>query len=178
MSRNENPTIYVETFLSPLGRIWFASDETGLVCLQMPSPNGQDRLLERVSERIPNRNIEEGGRINAHFRVELEGYFSGSLTAFRTPATPSGTPFQHRVWRLVSKIPYGGSRSYGEIAANLGIPKGPRAVGQANGRNPVPLVIPCHRVIAGGGGLGGYSAGIEQKRFLLEWERRITDGRS
>ena len=76
------------------------------------------------------------------------------------------------------KIPYGRTRSYGDVAADLGIPKGARAVGQANGRNPVPLVIPCHRVIAGGGGLGGYSAGIEQKRFLLEWERRTTDGRS
>ena len=76
------------------------------------------------------------------------------------------------------KIPYGKTRSYGDLAADLGIPKGPRAVGQANGRNPVSLLIPCHRVIASDGGLGGYSGGIEIKRFLLEWERRNKAGPS
>ena len=104
MGKKKSPTIFVESYHSPLGRIWFASDDAGI--------------------------------------VELDEYFSGTLKAFETPARPSGTPFQKRVWRLLLKIPYGRTRSYGDLAARLGIPKGPRAVGQANGRNPVALLIP------------------------------------
>ena len=170
-------TIHVESYPSPLGRIWFASDDLGVVCLQMPSPTGKDRLLERISRRYGHAKNEDRGEIIDRFLIELEGYFSGALREFKTPANPAGTPFQHRVWRLLSGIPYGKTRSYGDIAFDLGIPKGPRAVGQANGRNPVPLLIPCHRVIASDGGLGGYSEGIEKKRFLLEWERGCAAGR-
>jgi methylated-DNA-[protein]-cysteine S-methyltransferase len=135
-------------------------------------------LLEKISRHYENSNIEDRGKINAGFLVELDEYFCGTLKAFETPARPSGTPFQKRVWRQLLKIPYGTTRSYGDLAAELGIPKGARAVGQANGRNPVALLIPCHRVIASDGGLGGYSGGIEIKRFLLEWERRNEAGPS
>jgi methylated-DNA-[protein]-cysteine S-methyltransferase len=178
MSPQRHPTIFAGSHPSPLGRIWFASDDVGVVCLQMPSPAAEALLLEQISRRYGYANIEDRGEINARFLTELEGYFSGSLRDFSTPANPSGTPFQQRVWRLVSRIPYGKTRSYGDVASELGIPKGPRAVGQANARNPVPLLIPCHRVIASGGGLGGYSAGIEKKRFLLEWERGSRAGPS
>ena len=170
MHTKKSATIFVESYHSPLGRIWFASDHAGIVCLQMPSSDGKARLLEKISRHCRNPNIKDRGKINAGFLVELDEYFSGTLTAFATPARPSGTPFQKRVWRLLLKIPYGKTRSYGDLATDLGIPKGPRAVGQANGRNPVALLIPCHRVIASDGGLGGYSGGIEIKRYLLEWE--------
>ena len=171
-------TIFVESYHSPLGKIWFASDHVGIVGLQMPSSDGKARLLEKISRHYKKSNIEDRGKINAGFLVELDEYFCGTLKAFETPARPSGTPFQERVWRQLLKIPYGTTRSYGDLAAELGIPKGPRAVGQANGRNPVALLIPCHRVIASDGGLGGYSGGIEIKRLLLEWERRNEAGPS
>lgn len=176
MHTKKSPTIFVESYHSPLGKIWFASDHAGIVCLEMPSSAGKACLLEKVARYYRNPKIEDRGKINAGFLVELDEYFSGTLKAFETLARPSGTPFQKRVWRLLLKIPYGKTRSYGDLAADLGIPKGPRAVGQANGRNPVSLLIPCHRVIASDGGLGGYSGGIEIKRFLLEWERRNKTG--
>lgn len=172
MHPRERTRIFAESYSSPLGRLWFASDEVGIVCLEMPSPAAKALLLERVSRRYGDARIEGRGEINDRFLIELEGYFSGALRAFRSPVNPAGTPFQQRVWRLVSKIPYGKTRSYGDLARELGIPKGPRAVGHANGRNPVPLLIPCHRVIAGDGALRGYCAGIEKKRSLLEWKRR------
>jgi O-6-methylguanine DNA methyltransferase len=178
LAGKKTPTIFVESYHSPLGRIWFASDHEGLVCVQMPSRDGKARLQEKISRHCGNPRIEDRGKINAGFLVELEEYFSGTLRDFETPACPSGTPFQKRVWRLLHRIPYGRTRTYRDLATDLGIPQGPRAVGQANGRNPVSLVIPCHRVIASDGGLGGYSSGIEHKRFLLEWEHRNKAGLS
>ena len=128
-----------------------------------------------LNERA-DRNAESP--LERRVSAELEEYAAGERTDFSFPIAPEGTSFDRSVWTMVSDIPYGKTRSYGDLAADLGIPKGPRAVGQANGRNPVALLIPCHRVIASDGGLGGYSGGIEIKRFLLEWERRNKAGPS
>lgn len=128
-------------------------------------------MKEILSRRFGPSGFERGGAVNERFRQELEGYFSGTLKAFQTPCLPSGTPFQEEVWALISRIRYGQTRTYGEIARALGKPGAGRAVGQANGRNPLPLIVPCHRVVASGGGLGGYSSGIDKKRWLLQWEQ-------
>jgi methylated-DNA-[protein]-cysteine S-methyltransferase len=102
---------------------------------------------------------------------ELDAYFAGKLRTFSVPLDPDyGTPFQRRVWAELSRIPYGETRSYRDIAASLGNPGLARAVGLANGSNPIPIVIPCHRVINADGTLGGYSSGIEIKRRLLKLE--------
>ena len=101
---------------------------------------------------------------------ELVEYFTGSRTQFDIEAAPNGTTFQLAVWKQLLKIPYGETRSYGQVAAALGQPGAARAVGMANHRNPVPIVIPCHRVVAAGGGLGGYGGGVELKRRLLQLE--------
>jgi len=103
---------------------------------------------------------------------ELEDYAAGRLTEFTFPVRPEGTEFDSKVWEAVSRIPYGETATYGEIAAGLGKPGAARAVGTANGRNPVPPVIPCHRVVAAGGGLGGYGGGLPLKRRLLDLETR------
>ena len=101
---------------------------------------------------------------------QLEEYFAGMRRSFSLPLDPAGTEFQLRVWRALCGIPYGTTVSYKELARRVDSPKGFQAVGQANGRNPLPILIPCHRVIAAGGGLGGYSGGVERKRLLLELE--------
>lgn len=102
---------------------------------------------------------------------ELDRYFAGTLTSFSTPLdVRDGTPFQRRVWEELTRIPYGKTCSYGEIAAALGNPKASRAVGQANNKNRVPILIPCHRVIQADGSLGGYASGPEIKQALLELE--------
>jgi methylated-DNA-[protein]-cysteine S-methyltransferase len=107
----------------------------------------------------------------AAVKQELKAYFAGGPTDFASlPLDPRGTPFQHRVWQELQKIPRGQAISYKELAARVGNPKASRAVGQANGRNPIPLIIPCHRVINANGSLGGYSSGLERKRWLLKHE--------
>ena len=104
--------------------------------------------------------------------AQLERYFTGELRQFSLPLAPAGTPFPQAVWRALEEIPYGETRSYGEIAGQVGRPKASRAVGAANHRNPIPIVIPCHRVIGAGGTLTGYGGGLDRKRLLLDLERQ------
>lgn len=101
---------------------------------------------------------------------ELDEYFAGQRRTFDLPLSMHGTPFQQRVWRALLQIPYGQTRSYGQVAAMTGNAKASRAVGMANHRNPISIVVPCHRVINADGGLGGYSGGLEAKEFLLHLE--------
>jgi O-6-methylguanine DNA methyltransferase len=117
-----------------------------------------------------------GDRIGRQLATELREYFEGRRRSFEVPAAAAGTAFQRRVWAALREIPCGETRTYGELAEAVGSPGGSRAVGQANRRNPVPIVIPCHRVLASGGGVGGYmgewhdGAGTELKRALLRLE--------
>lgn len=102
---------------------------------------------------------------------QLRGYFAGELKEFDLPLAPRGTAFQLQVWRELRKIPYGETRSYGEIAGRLGRPGASRAVGMANGRNPLPIVVPCHRVIGSNGSLTGFGGGLPAKETLLKLEQ-------
>ena len=104
---------------------------------------------------------------------ELEEYFAGVRREFTVPLAPEGTAFQLAVWSALREIPYGATASYRDIAVRLGKPGGAVAVGQANSRNPIPVIIPCHRVIGAGGQLVGYTGGLEIKRFLLRLEERL-----
>ena len=103
--------------------------------------------------------------------AELAAYFAGDLREFTVPLAPKGTPFQQKVWAALREIPYGETRSYKEIAAMVGNEKACRAVGMANNRNPLPIFIPCHRVVGSDGKLVGYAGGLNVKNFLLELER-------
>lgn len=103
-------------------------------------------------------------------RRQLDEYFAGSRTRFDLPLAPHGEQFQRRVWRLLSEIPYGERRTYGQLARALGDLGLAQAVGAANGRNPLSVIVPCHRVVAADGGLIGYAGGLERKRYLLELE--------
>lgn len=102
---------------------------------------------------------------------QLEGYFAGELREFDVVLAPRGTEFQRSVWRELTRIPYGATTSYGAVAAELGSPTASRAVGAANGRNPISIVVPCHRVVAGNGALTGYAGGLGKKQMLLALER-------
>jgi methylated-DNA-[protein]-cysteine S-methyltransferase len=113
-------------------------------------------------------------RDDAAFRElaeQLQGYFAGELREFSVKLSPKGTAFQSRVWAALMKIPYGQTTTYGTLALELGDPRAVRAVGLANGRNPIPIIIPCHRVIGADGGLTGYGGGLHRKRWLLAHER-------
>ncbi|TDC93926.1 methylated-DNA--[protein]-cysteine S-methyltransferase [Actinomadura sp. 7K507] len=102
---------------------------------------------------------------------QLSAYFAGELTEFDLPLTLHGTPFQKRVWALLQEIPYGDTATYGQLAVEMGKPSASRAVGLANGRNPVGIIVPCHRVIGSTGDLTGYGGGLDRKRYLLDFER-------
>ncbi len=110
----------------------------------------------------------------AEARRQLESYFAGKRRTFSLPLSPRGTPFQRRVWTALEAIPYGETASYGEIAAAIGAPGSARAVGAANGANPLPIVIPCHRVIGADGSLTGYGGGMERKKRLLALEAKVA----
>lgn len=147
----------------------------------MPSPVG-DLLLARSEagvtfvEFYPRRKMPEAHwrRDETAFRdvvSQLEAYFAGELKNFALPLAPQGTPFQQRVWAALQTIPYGETISYRELARQLGNVKAVRAVGAANGRNPIAIIIPCHRVIGSDGSLTGYGGGLECKEALLAMER-------
>ena len=108
--------------------------------------------------------------------AQLAGYFAGKRTGFDVAFRLDGTSFQRRVWDALSEIPYGETRSYGEIARRIGQPGAARAVGLANGRNPIPVIVPCHRVIGANGALTGYGGGLQAKRALLDLEQARRPG--
>ena len=159
-------TIFVQRCDSPLGVYVLASSETGLACVK---PEDQRRPDLDRWERDGAR-FEEGGEWNAQASEQLDAYFAGELTAFDVPLDMRGTAFQRQVWEALLTIPYGETRSYGEIAAAIGAPTASRAVGAANGSNPVSIIVPCHRVIGANGRLTGYGGGVHRKDALLALE--------
>jgi methylated-DNA-[protein]-cysteine S-methyltransferase len=146
---------------SPVGPLTLAGSGSTLMHL---------RMVDQTHE--PDRSGWEPAGPDAFADVvaQLEAYFAGELIAFDIDLELTGTEFQRRVWAALQTIPYGETRSYGQIAEQIGSPAASRAVGMANGRNPVGIIVPCHRVIGSSGGLTGYGGGIERKRTLLELE--------
>ena len=123
-------------------------------------------------ERIPAHAVEQETSLLAEADKQLLEYLSGERKKFTVPLAPAGTPFQKKVWESLLAIPYGQTKSYGEIAISIGSPRASRAVGMANNRNPISILIPCHRVIGADGGLVGYLGGLDIKEKLLDLERQ------
>ena len=158
---------------SPFGSLLAASTEQGLVRLAFPEEN-VDTVLERLATRLSPRIVEAPAAPQPLLR-ELDEYFSGRRREFDMDLDWSLIgPFGQRVLQVTSEIPYGGVLSYSEVAAEAGSPRGSRAAGNALGSNPIPIVIPCHRVLRTGGNLGGYGGGLDRKRWLLELEGALT----
>ena len=131
---------------------------------------GDDRALTRVGFGAPRAPQGDAGAVAAA-AIQLEQYFAGERTDFDLDVELAGTPFERRVWEEVRAIPYGQTATYAEIARRIGRPGACRAVGRANGRNPVAVIVPCHRVVGSDGSLTGYAGGIEMKRALLDLEQ-------
>jgi methylated-DNA-[protein]-cysteine S-methyltransferase len=154
---------------SPFGTLLIAATRRGLVRVAFPEEDGE-QVLERLARRLSPRIVEAPAPLEP-VRRELDEYFAGARRRFDLALDWSLIgPFGRRVLRVTSAIPYGGVLSYGEVAAEAGSPHGSRAAGNALGSNPIPIVIPCHRVLRSGGALGGYGGGLERKRWLLELE--------
>lgn len=153
---------YIET---PIGMLMVAGDGNALMridlpetCHPQPIPDDWQRNREKL----------------AATRVQFDAYFAGELLDFDLPLAPTGTPFQISVWQALRDIEYGETISYAELARRIGNPRAVRAVGMANGANPLSIIVPCHRVIGADGSLTGYGGGLPAKKFLLELESRIA----
>ena len=156
-------------FESPVGTVWVASTDIGICKISL----GSDRsgaFMGWLSEHVAELEPREDGDVMAFATAQLVEYFSGSRRTFDLPLDVRGTAFQRMVWSQVIRIPYGATATYGDIAQLVGKPKASRAVGSAVGANPLPIVIPCHRVIGSRGNLVGFGAGLDVKESLLELE--------
>jgi len=148
---------------SPLGPLLLVSDSTALTQINFPSHGHPTQAKpEWQKDEQPLREVIR----------QLHAYFSAELESFDVELAPDGTPFQQRVWKELLEIPYGETISYGELARRIGNPNASRAVGLANGSNPIPIIIPCHRVIGSNGKLTGYGGGLPIKERLLALEKR------
>ena len=160
--------LFYTSLESPIGNLYLALTDKG-VCLLCIDRSEEKFLQELTASGIKTlrRDDLKGGFI----KRELESYFARELRRFQTPIDLLwGTPFERRVWQELSRIPYGETRSYREVAESVGVPRGYRAVGRAVGKNPIGIIIPCHRVMLSDGGLGGFGAGVDVKRYLLNLE--------
>jgi O-6-methylguanine DNA methyltransferase len=165
--------VVLGTVDTPIGAFGAVVSPKGLGCLTFPS----DPLAECeawIRRWMPKARVSDDPERLASLAEQLAAYFAGGLREFTTPLDLRGTPFQVKVWQAAHRIPYGEVRSYAAVAAAIGSPRAVRAVGAANGTNPVPIIVPCHRVIGSNGSLTGYGGGIELKRRLLELEGTLV----
>lgn len=151
---------------SPIGPLLLAADDEGIRAIEFPENRHPVKRDDHWREgRHP---------LLEHAKRQLDEYFSGNRRQFDLPLAPRGTTFQLQVWNALRTIPFGQTRSYAQQAQTIGKPKAMRAVGAANGRNPIPIIIPCHRVIGASGALTGFGGGLPTKRFLLQLEGIAT----
>jgi methylated-DNA-[protein]-cysteine S-methyltransferase len=160
------PLGYWTTVGSPIGELAVAGDRSSLEIVRLPGTWTASDLSERWTPA--DRELDDAV-------TQLGEYFAGQRTRFDLPLSPTGTPFQLSVWRALAEIPFGETETYGAVAARVGNPKASRAVGMANNRNPLAVIVPCHRVIGASGSLVGYGGGLEAKRWLLDHERAVAE---
>jgi methylated-DNA-[protein]-cysteine S-methyltransferase len=162
-----NDTTFFTTMSSPVGRLTLVGDGDDLVGLYF---DGDANATPRADWIRDERRLRPA-------TIQLEEYFAGARTRFDLRLAPRGPQFQKAVWAALLRIPFGDTASYGDIARAIGKPAASRAIGGANHRNPIAIVIPCHRVIGADGSLTGYGGGLDCKRLLLQLERAVVDGR-
>ena len=166
METCDTRTYYTRTYYtwtpSPVGKLLLAADDGGLI--ELAFAEGRTTPVVDIAWTCGGEVLREPVR-------QLQAFFAGELRDFDLPLKPRGTPFQQRVWKLLCEIPFGETISYGELARRAGNPAASRAVGLANGSNPIAIIIPCHRVIGSNGKLTGYGGGLDNKRWLLDFER-------
>jgi methylated-DNA-[protein]-cysteine S-methyltransferase len=157
----EGRTLVYDVVPAPIGRLIVASDGGAIAGVWMANASPADATW------LEHRGTDA---VLAEARGQLDHYFAGTLRQFTLPLAPNGTDFQRRVWRALGAIPFGTTISYAELARRVGSSAAVRAVGAANGRNPIPIIVPCHRVIGSDGSLTGFGGGLDRKRWLLQHE--------
>lgn len=166
--------LYSSHIDTPLGPMQVISDEHVLFLLEFLDNRKLDYKIKNLIFKTCSIIVPEMTDPIFSITHELQAYFNGSLKEFKTPFRLEGTPFQKKVWQELLNISYGKVRSYRDQAQSMATPRSCRAVGSANGANPLAILIPCHRVICGDGRLGGYSAGIDRKQWLINHEKKYS----
>lgn len=161
--------VYCTSFDSKIGLIYIASTESGVCKISVPRQTKRD-FLQWLNDNFEDNEVVDNKSRNKEIIEQMGRYFNGKLAKFTCPIDMRGTPFQSRVWKELVKIPYGTTISYKQLAKRIGTKKGYQAIGRANATNPLPIVVPCHRVIGANGSLVGYTSGIKTKEFLLKLE--------
>jgi len=161
---------------TPVGTVYVGGSGEGVHRIEFArSEEEAARFLERLERDSGSAPVEDAEASRAAVE-ELRAYFAGERSEFDLPLAPKGTPFQQAVWQALLEIPYGTRATYGAIARRIGRPSGPRAVGMATGRNPISIIVPCHRVVGANGTLTGYGGGLDRKEWLLALESRSSSG--
>jgi AraC family transcriptional regulator of adaptative response/methylated-DNA-[protein]-cysteine methyltransferase len=158
---------------SPVGPLLMGATDDGVCLLEFTDRRALETQIATVRRQFDCALVPGKHEYIDRLQDELDRYFAGTLRQFRVPLTYPGTPFQQKVWKQLLQIPYGETRSYEDVARAVGTPSAQRAVGTANGKNRIAIVIPCHRVVNKGGNLGGYGGGLWRKQFLLDLERGV-----
>ena len=170
------PPLYIEWLETPMGRMFSIADDAALYMLEFTDRKNMKRQFNRL-RKLQGRAVLPGRTaITDQIENELSAYFAGELAQFETPLATSGTAFQRQTWDALQTIPHGQTRSYAQLAEMIGKPTAVRAVASANANNGLALIIPCHRVIAKNGGLGGYAGGLSRKQQLLDLESKSAKG--
>jgi len=160
---------------SPVGELTLTATDEGLTGILFDTNRHARPRLDEWT-RVAERGTAAAALVLSAVRAQLDEYFAGTRREFDLPLAPQGTDFQRRVWHALVEIPFGRTTTYIAVARRLGDPAAVRAVGAANGRNPIPIVVPCHRVIGADGSLVGFGGGMERKRWLLHHEGALADG--
>lgn len=166
--------LWTTTIDGPFGPMTAGASERGVCLLSFGSPDRLRRELSGLGAECPDTIPAADHPHLARLALEIDQYFDGARATFSVPLDLPGTAWQRRVWRALTEIPCGRTLTYGTLAAHVGNARAARAVGLANGANRVAIVVPCHRVVATGGGLGGYAGGLERKSWLLDHEAAMT----
>lgn len=168
MKKKIETKLYWDTYGSPIGTIFLAWTEKGLKTVNFLQDLSPEQILEKF--KLDYDKISQSK--NSQAVQQLNEYFQGKRKEFSFSYDLNGTPFQQRVWKALTQIPFGSTSSYGDIAKKVGSPGASRAVGSANNKNPIGIIIPCHRVIGANGDLVGYASGLDRKKWLLDFEAK------
>jgi methylated-DNA-[protein]-cysteine S-methyltransferase len=164
--------LFYAVFNTPSGLMGLSASKAGLKSIILPKSSRSSKQVEACLLGSVSDNIIQSSEHFIDLIKRFQAYFSGQRVEFPDKLDLfEATTFQRRVWRAAQEIPYGETRSYTWVAEKIGMPQAARAVGQALGRNPLPVIVPCHRVLASGGGLGGFTGGLEMKKYLLKLEK-------
>ncbi|MGC4096395.1 MAG: methylated-DNA--[protein]-cysteine S-methyltransferase [Nitrospira sp.] len=158
--------LYYDYYQSPRGRMMLVADDHALTGVYFTGQKYHPRIDKAWKRADTHAPIRQAKR-------ELSEYFEGERTRFTVNVAPQGTPFQRAVWKAIAGVPFGHTLAYGQLAARAGYPGSARAAGAATGRNPISIIVPCHRIVGSNGSLTGYAGGVAKKRALLELEERI-----